>query len=264
MRSSIAPRMPGMPMEVMSIVSAPVRCAKSNAPSALTTPEYPCSDMSIVIDMCADRAALVASALAATMRPASLPAVTPAPLLPAPCDEPAPHAPSARAAPSAASIRRVLRRTVMVVFIGRRQACLTEVSRSRGPASLQLPLVHVHHRAVGTALAVPEAEALVEPARRDVVVARAEVHGVGTACSRFLDRGLHERAPEPAAAPLRHDVQLGEIALESRGPDRRTEAQEGEPVGTVTADDHGRVARVEEHPQTRRERGRAGRDVVVL
>ena len=98
-------------------------------------------------------------------------------------------------------------------------------------------------RAVGLALAVAEAEALVERPRGDVVLAGVELHVVGALAARELDRGVHQRPPEPLPAPVGHDVELGEVALQVLGPQRRAEAQDGQPFRSGAGQEHLGVVR---------------------
>ena len=67
---------------------------------------------------------------------------------------------------------------------------------------LELPLVEVVNRSVRLALAVAEAEALVERAGRNVVVAGAQIHGVRPLFACHGKRRLHERAAESLAAAV--------------------------------------------------------------
>src|SRR5712691_11570657 len=80
--------------------------------------------------------------------------------------------------------------------------------------TLQLALVVVVERAVRPAFAVAEAEALVQPPRRDVALGDAAVHVVCSALASVLERAAHQLAPDAASAALAHDVQLRQIALE--------------------------------------------------
>src|SRR5215211_2027421 len=94
----------------------------------------------------------------------------------------------------------------------------------------QLSLVEVVDRAVGLAFAVAESEALVEGAGGYVALAGAEVHAVGALRAGELDRGLHQRPPEPVSALLRDHVELRQVALEPFRPERESEAEHRKPV----------------------------------
>src|SRR5215218_1931641 len=105
------------------------------------------------------------------------------------------------------------------------------------PGGSQLALVVVVHRSVRAALAVAEAQALVEGTGRDVVLAGVEVHEVGAAVARDIEGGLHEGAAEALPPALGDDVQLGQVALERLGPDGGAEAHDGEAVRPVTGEE---------------------------
>ena len=114
--------------------------------------------------------------------------------------------------------------------------------RPASGAASELSLVDVHDRPVGAGLAVAEAETLVQRARGDVVLARAEIDVVGALGLRQRQRLDHQRTPEALPATRRTDVQLGDVALERRRPDRRAEAQDGEAVGAGSGEQDDEVA----------------------
>src|ERR671910_54207 len=72
----------------------------------------------------------------------------------------------------------------------------------------EFPLVEVVDGPVGLALAIAEAEAFVEGARGDVVLAGAEVHVDHPPLAGELDRRLHQRPSQPLAAALGDHVEL--------------------------------------------------------
>lgn len=83
----------------------------------------------------------------------------------------------------------------------------------------QLAFVDVHQCA-GAPGPVAEAQAFVEPPSRDIGLVHADVHGVGAAGASLSQCRLHQRPAESLAPPRRHHVQLGQVTLRSRTPDR--------------------------------------------
>jgi len=61
-------------------------------------------------------------------------------------------------------------------------------------------------------------------------------HVVGAFGAGQLDRRVEQRAADPVAPALRHDVELGQVGLQARGRDRRAQAHDREPLRRVPAE----------------------------
>src|SRR5262245_15292105 len=102
----------------------------------------------------------------------------------------------------------------------------------------ELALIEEHHRSIRTPLPVDEAGALVEPARHLVVLARPQLHLLGSFATRGLHRCVQQSAAESVAAETRDDVKLLEIGMEARRVDPGPEAQLRKAVRPVAHQEH--------------------------
>src|SRR5262245_33999695 len=98
-------------------------------------------------------------------------------------------------------------------------------TRRRRSSGSELPLIEEHHGPVRTPLPVDEAGALVEPARRLVVLAGAHLHLLGPLATRGLNRRLEQGAAEAVASQVGDDVELLEVGVKPRRVDPWPEAE---------------------------------------
>jgi len=90
------------------------------------------------------------------------------------------------------------------------------------------------------------------------------VHVSRTLLTSELDRGLHQRPPQPLPASVGHHVQLLDVAVERFLPERRTESEHREPIGLGSTEEDRDLARGEEVSNASGNGARAGRGLVEL
>jgi hypothetical protein len=112
----------------------------------------------------------------------------------------------------------------------------------------ELSFVDVHERAPGSARAIGEPEAFVQGAGFDIGFVDSDVHRFGSTCSGLIQRGADKGPSNPATPKVGDYVELGEVALLTLLPDRKTEPQDGEPVGSAPCEQYQRVAAFDEQP----------------
>src|SRR3984957_8432197 len=80
---------------------------------------------------------------------------------------------------------------------------------------LEVSFVIEVDRPAWPALAVGEAEALIQRPGGHVILAGAQIHVVGAQLPGLVERARHPRAPQSLSPPGRNDVQLRQVALEA-------------------------------------------------
>src|ERR1700729_984568 len=95
---------------------------------------------------------------------------------------------------------------------------------------LEVSFVIEVDRPAWAALAVGEAEALIQRPGGHVILAGAQIHVVGAQPPGLAECALHQPAPQSLPSPGRNDVELGQVALEARAPERRAETKYRQPV----------------------------------
>src|ERR1700730_6206730 len=128
----------------------------------------------------------------------------------------------------------------------------------------EVALVEEGYGPIAPAFTVDEAEALVQRARRYVVLAGAQVHVIRTASTGDLDRRLQDGAAQPPSAAPRRNVQLGEISFKGVGPNGAPEAQHRDAVRSCPSEQHRRVTGGQHAPNPLRQPFGSWRRLVEL
>jgi hypothetical protein len=129
---------------------------------------------------------------------------------------------------------------------------------------LQLSLVEVGDRPVGSAFAVGEAKALVKGAGGHIVLAGAKIHVIRAMVPGMVDRSPHQCTPQSLPTLARSHVKLRQVALEAFTPDTRTETEHCQAVGAGSAHQDHRADCAEQSPDSLSQHRRAGRGVVIF
>src|ERR1700729_4133215 len=129
---------------------------------------------------------------------------------------------------------------------------------------LEVSFVIEVDRPVWPALAVGEAETLVQRPGGHVALAGAQIHVVGAQLPGLVERGLHQPAAQSLSPPGWNDVQLRQVALEARTPESGAETEHRQAVRAGAAEQDHSLVRAQQPPDSLSQHHGTGRGVVVL